>query len=190
MVRPLLALALALAAAPASDGVSAFEGGQVRSPDRAWTIVVPAPRGDSEAVTATAWLNGPGVRGRRLMRFERHVSAVWPRGSGKVVLVEQTMHFARVEVFTLGPRETAAPDRIQADVVRGMAHQLPRIAQIENRLVAFGKAGAATCVLVEESGLPPGRDEGSFVVRRAAFRLDLAAKRAVPVPTCPGAAIG
>ena len=70
-----------------------------------------------------------------------------------------------------------------------MAAHLPKLGTIENRGIKFGQAGTETCVLVEESGLPPGRQTGSFLVRSGAFRLDLAKRRAVPIAECPAARI-
>lgn len=182
MVR--LLVALAIAASPVSDGISAFAGGQVRSPDGKWTVWAPATDPDGKGDKAIVRLKGPGVRDRGLMRFERSVDVVWPQAPGQVLLVENTIHFASLQVFTLGPSEAGA-DRIQQDIERTMARYLPRLGRIENRRVAFG--GNGTCVLVEESGLPPGREEGSLLSRRAAFRLDLPRKRAVPVRSCPAA---
>lgn len=184
MVKVLLALAIA--AMPASDGISAFAGGQVKSPDGKWTVWAPATDPDGKGDKAIARLKGPGVRDRGLMPFERSLDVIWPRVAGQVVVIERTERFASIHVFTLGPVEAGA-DRIQADIERAMARYLPRLGNVEARRVAFG-AGAG-CVLVEDSGLPAGREEGSFLSRRAAFRLDLARKRALPVRSCPAARI-
>lgn len=185
MVRLLLALAIALA--PASDGISAFAGGRVKSPDGAWSVWAAATNEDANEV-AVARLNGPGVKNRELMRFVRSIDVVWPGEPGRVVLVQRTEHFATVYVFTLGAAETGS-DWLQSDIERAMAVRWPRLGSIENRRIAFGRLSSATCVLVEESGLPAGRTTGAFDERRAAFRLDLAAKRATPVRGCLGARI-
>ena len=189
MVKVGLVAALVLAgAAPAGPGIDGFQGGRVRSPDGRWARSARAADPDGEGMQTTAWLRGPGIRRRPLMRFERYLDIRWRPDIGKVVLVERTIHFARIAVRTLGPREVGPRDRIQADIEHGLAG-LGRIGTIENRLIQFGKLGAATCVLAEESGLPPGRKEGSFLSRRAAFRLDFATGRAVRVDACPGARI-
>jgi hypothetical protein len=184
-----LLLALALAAIPASDGISAFAGGRVTSPDGKWAVWAMAADPDTEREAAVARLNGPGVRNRELMRFARQIDVIWPAETGQVLLVQRTAHFAGVYAFTLGVAEIGS-DRIQSDIDRGMARGVPRLHSIENRLLGFGRDRTATCVLVEESGFPPGQREGSFVVRRGAFRLDLAERRALPIADCPGARIG
>lgn len=183
-----LLLALAIAAVPASDGISAFAGGRVTSPDGKWAVWAAPADADAEREAAVARLNGPGVRDRELMRFARRIDVVWPVASGKVLLVQRTTHFAEVYAFTLGPAEVGA-DRIQSDLDRGMAKRSPRLASIENRRIAFGRIDADTCVLVEESGLPPERRDGSLVARRGAFRLDMIERRAAAIDDCPGARI-
>jgi hypothetical protein len=182
-----LLLALALAAMP-GDGISAFAGGQVKSPDGTWRVWAAATDPESEETQAIVRLNGPGVNDRGLMRFERSVDVIWPADPSRVVLVERSTHFAAVHVFTLGPEEGVA-DRVQANITTWMSLRGPEIGRVENRLVAFGEESGSLCLLVEESGLPPGRDEGSFVARRGAFVLDVARKRAVPVRSCAGAVI-
>jgi hypothetical protein len=182
MVR--LVLALALAATPAADGISAYEGGHVRSPDGRWTVSAAAVDPNGPPERALARLDGPGVRGRRLLAFDRQVDVIWP-GGDRVLLVQRTLHFASIHAFTLAPGERGV-DRIQADIGRAMARNPVRLRTVENRLVAFGRE----CVLVEESGLPRSRREGGFVARRASFRLDLAKRRALPIADCPGARIG
>ncbi|MEP9357254.1 hypothetical protein [Sphingomonas sp. KR3-1] len=187
MKRGLVA-ALALAgAAPATPGIDGFRGGHVRSPDGRWTVSAVAADPD-RTMRTTAWLQGPGVQHRPLTRFERYLDVRWLRDIGKVMLVERTTHFARIALRTLGPRETGPRDRVQADIEQGLAG-LSRLGTIENRRIAFGTLGRDTCVLAEESGLPPGRAEGSFIARRAAFRLDLAAGRAIRIRACPNATI-
>ncbi|WP_404339687.1 hypothetical protein AB2M62_09370 [Sphingomonas sp. MMS12-HWE2-04] len=182
-----LLIALAIALAPASDGISAFAGGRVKSPDGAWSVWAAATNEDANEV-AVARLNGPGVKNRELMRFARSIDVVWPSEPGRVMLVQRTEHFATLYVFTLGAAETGS-DWLQSDIERAMAARWPRLASIENRRIAFGRQGGATCVLVEETGLPAGRAAGSVDARRGAFRLDLAAKRAMPVRGCLGARI-
>ena len=183
-----LVAALALAgAAPAAPGISGFQGGRVRSPDRHWTISAAAADPD-KTMRTTAWLQAPGVRRRPLIRFERYLQVEWLRDSGKVMLIERTIHFARIGIRTPGPRETGPRDRLQADIERDMAG-LGGLATVSNRFIILGKLGTAICALVEESGLPPGRTEGSFIARRAAFRLDFTTGRAVRVRACPGARI-
>jgi hypothetical protein len=184
-----LLLALALAAVPASDGISAFAGGRQKSPDGKWAVWAAPADPDSERAAAVARLNGPGVRDRELLRFGRQIDVVWPQEDpGVVLVVQRTTRFAAVYAFTLGPTE-AKEDRIQSDLDRGLARRTPRLGSIENRRIAFGWLGVATCMLVEESGLPPEREAGSPVARRGAFRLDLQARRALPVADCPGARI-
>jgi len=183
-----LLLALAIALAPASDGISAFAGGRVKSPDGAWAVWVAATDSDANEV-AVARLNGPGVKNRELMRFVRSIDVVWPAEPGTVVLVQRTDHFASVFGFTLAAAE-AGTDRIQSDLDRGMAARWPRLSSIENRRIAFGHIGTATCVLVEEDGKSPSGSAAGTVVRRGAFRLDPEARRAVPVRGCPEAQIG
>lgn len=182
-----LALALTLAAIPSADGISAFAGGRANSPDGKWAVWV--AEGDAEDRTAIARLRGPGVRDRGLMQFERSVDVIWPAGTAKVMLVERTIHFASIHVFALAPREIGARDRIQSDVERMMAWW-GRLGTVTNRLIALGRLNVANCVLVVESGLPPGLSEGSFVTRRGAFRLDFHSGRAMPIRYCPGAKIG
>lgn len=184
MVR--LLLALAIAAVPSSDGISAFAGGRVKSHDGAWTVWAPANDPGSTEEPAIVRLNGPGVHERGLMPFERSVDVVWPQVPGRVVLVERTVHRASVHVFTLSDGEIGA-DRIQPDIERGLGLYRPRLDSVTDRRVSFGRLRGVDCVLVEETGMPPGSSEGSLLARRAAFRLDLVAKRAVPVRSCPGA---
>lgn len=184
-MKPLLALALA--AAPASDGISAFAGGRVTSPDGKWAVWAAPADADTEREAAVARLNGPGVRDRELMRFARQIDVVWP-AAGKVLLVQRTTRFAEIYAFTLGPAEVGI-DRIQSDLDRAMAKRSPRLASIENRRIAFGRIGADPCVLVEESGLLPERRDGSFVARRGAFHLDMVERRAGAIDDCPGARI-
>ena len=183
-----LLLALAIAAVPASDGIAAFAGGRVTSPDGKWAVWAAPADADNERAAAIARLNGPGVRNRELMRFARKIDVIWPREPGRVLIVEHTIHFSAVNAYTLAPAEDGA-DRIQSDLDRAMAAHLPKLGTIENRGIKFGQAGTETCVLVEESGLPPGRQTGSFLVRSGAFRLDLAKRCAVPIAECPAARI-
>lgn len=187
MVKPGLAAVLALiGAAPAVQWISAYQGGRVHSPDGHWTVSAQAIDPDGEAMRTTAWLTGPSVKRRPLTRFERGLEVRWHGDIGKLVLIERTIHFSRIAVRTLGPREIGPPDRIQADIEQGLA-KLRRLGTIGNRVIAFGDSGQ--CVLAEESGLPPGRREGSYVARRAAFEMDFVAGRAMPVKDCPGARI-
>jgi hypothetical protein len=65
-----------------------------------------------------------------------------------------------------------------------MATYRPRIGEVENRRMTFGRLGAMVCVRVAEDGLPPGRSVGSFISRTASFRLDLGMGRATPVQRC------
>jgi hypothetical protein len=183
-----LLLALAIAMVPASDGISAFAGGRVTSPDGKWAVWAAPADADTEREAAVARLNGPGVRDRELMRFARAIDVVWPATSGKVLLVQRTTRFAEIYAFTLGPAEVGI-DRIQSDLDRGMARRSPRLGSIEDRRMAFGKIDADSCVLVEESGLPPGQRDGSRVARRGAFRLDMIERRATAIDDCPGARI-
>lgn len=177
-------IALALAALPIEDGISAFSGGRVDSPDGKWSVW--AAGSDAGDMRAIARLNGPGVRERGLMSFERNVQVFWPSEGGRVVLVERTNRFASLHVFTLAAEETG-PDAVQADIEQGMAKLAPRLARIETRRVAFGRIGSETCALVEESGPPPESAETGLVARRGSFWLDFRAKRAVPIETCPDA---
>lgn len=183
-----LLLALAIAAIPASDGISAFAGGRVTSPDGKWAVWAAPADADTEREAAVARLNGPGVRDRELTRFARAIDVVWPATPGKVLLVQRTTRFAEIYAFTLGPAEVGI-DRIQSDLDRGMAKRSPRLANIGNRRIALGRIGADPCVLVEESGLPPERRDGSVVARRGAFRLDMVERRAQAIDDCPGARI-
>jgi hypothetical protein len=128
------------------------------------------------------------VRDRELMRFARAIDVVWPATSGKVLLVQRTTRFAEIYAFTLGPAEVGI-DRIQSDLDRGMARRSPRLGSIEDRRMAFGKIDADSCVLIEESGLPPEQRDGSRVARRGAFRLDMIELRAAAIDDCPGARI-
>ncbi|MBO9712889.1 hypothetical protein [Sphingomonas sp.] len=188
MMKLMAALVLVLAV-PAADHIDGVQGGQVRSPDRAWTISAPAIDAGDAAVSTVAWLRGPGVPQRRLMRFERAIDVIWTRGAPKVLLVERTTHFSRIRAFTLGPRERGAEERVEEDIEAALRGQAPRLGTIENRRMAFGSLGVVPCVLVEESGLPPGREAGSFVSRAHAFRIELRQGRAVPIPECPGASL-
>lgn len=189
MVRALLAavaaVALLAAAPPPADGIDAYKGGQLRSPDRAWTISASPVAKDG--IMTVAMLRGPGVPQRRLTRFERYLRVIWIPGTPKVLLVEQSAHISRISSFTLDKKEHGPKDRIEADIENVLAANGPQLGTIENRLMDFGKFGLTPCVLVEESGLPPDRDDGSFIARRHAFRLDAAAGRAVPIKECPGA---
>jgi len=181
MVKALLALALA--ALPLEDGISAFSGGRADSPDGRWSVW--AAGTDAEDMRAVARLNGPGVHERGLMSFERNVQVFWPAEGGRVVLVERTTHFASIHVFTLAADE-AGPDATQPDIEQQLAKLQPKLAKIENRRLAFGRIGAETCALVEESGPHAGPGEGEGLVRRSApFWLDFRAKRAVPIEECP-----
>ncbi|MDP5280721.1 hypothetical protein Q9Q95_17480 [Sphingomonas sp. DG1-23] len=183
-----LLLALAIAAAPASDGISAFAGGRVTSPDGKWAVWAAPADADTERKAAVARLNGPGVRDRELMRFAREIDVSWPAASDKVLLIQRNARFAEIYAFTLGPSEVGV-DRIQSDLDRGMAGRSPKLASIANRRIALGKIGADTCVLVAESGLPSERGDGSIVPRRGAFLLDMIERRAMAIDDCPGARI-
>jgi hypothetical protein len=177
--------ALALIGLPVEDGISAFSGGRMDSPDGRWSVW--AAGGDAEDMRAIARLNGPGVRERGLMSFERNVQVFWPTEGGRVVLVERTIHFASLHVFTLAA-EDAGPDVTQADIEQHLAKLQPQLATIENRRLAFGRIGSETCVLIEESGPLAGRGAAEgFANRHASFWLDFRAKRAVPIQACPAA---
>ncbi|WP_448664988.1 hypothetical protein ACG3SL_10015 [Sphingomonas sp. CJ20] len=184
----ILALALATAALPGSDGITAVAGGRVRSPDKVWTLWASAVDPDAEDSTTMLRLRGPDVRDRGLMPFDREVRVVWPGEPGMVLVVDQGVHLATLHAFTVAKGETVA-DRLESDMARGLALRRPAIGQVENRRIAFGRVRGTMCVLVEESGLPPGRSEGSYVTRRMAFRLNLAARRAALVRACPGAVL-
>jgi len=126
MVKALLALALA--ALPLEDGISAFSGGRADSPDGRWSVW--AAGTDAEDMRAVARLNGPGVHERGLMSFERNVQVFWPAEGGRVVLVERTTHFASIHVFTLAADE-AGPDATQPDIEQQLAKLQPKLAKIE-----------------------------------------------------------
>lgn len=184
----LIAMLLLSIDAEADKAISHYGGGgTLRSPDGRWRVWSRPPDAD-ERDTARLWLAGPGVRRRLLLRYERAVEAIWLTDRRRVLIRTQTAHFARLALFDLGPRDRAVPLPMQAQIERAMVDRSPRLASIENREIVFGRPMSRTiCVLVREAGLPPGRMEGSFVVRLGSFRLDPVRAEVMPVARCPGA---
>ena len=53
-----------------------------------------------------------------------------------------------------------------------MAATPPALGSVENRHISASPApGGALCLKVEESGLPPGKETGSFLARIGVFRV-------------------
>ncbi len=181
MVIGAVAALMWIGAAAADPALNMFSGGEVRSPDGKWAVT---SRANSEQV----WLRGKGVR-RLLMDAERYVAVEWLSSSAAVILVEKTNHTDRIGVFTLGARDRYPSDKIQRQIEEDIRRNSPKIAEIVNRIIVFGAKGVRCCALVEESGLPPGRSEGPFVVRRAAYRIDLAEGLVQRIARCRGASI-
>lgn len=187
----MLAILLATAGAePLSATIlSQWGGGEARSPGGDWVVASKALDPDSD-ILAEAILSGPHVRRRSLMRFERSVEVRWDVPKSKVLLIERTIHVARIAVFNLGARQIDDPAVVQRTIVRQMAQLKPRLGTLENRRIIFGSTNGTACITVEEDGLPPGQSEGSYIGRRAAFRLDLTRNDAVRIRYCPGVTPG
>lgn len=176
LVVAILSLALV---ASADSGSLSFQGGSVPSPDGKYRVWA-SPKGlHGKAMTSNAWLIEPGGKRRMLMAYERSAQVIWPHHANRVVLLERNIHFASYHAFPL--TGTAPRDRIQGDIEREMAARRPRLGTVESRAITIGRG---TCITVDESGLPPGRDTGSFIARSGAFRIDLATMRATLTPRC------
>jgi hypothetical protein len=188
MVIGAVAALIWVGAATADPGISIFRGGRVGSPDGRWTLKVHAADLDAGQMSAPVWLIGPKGYRRRLMAAERYVTVRWLPVIGKLVLLEQTIHFNRIAVFTLGARDTYRPDRIEKQIEADLRRHGRSLQTVENRTIVFGREGGS-CVLVEESGLPPGKAEGSFLTRRAAYRIDFSSGSVQRIARCPGASI-
>lgn len=187
--RTVLAL-LTLTSTNAHAQLDHFGGGGLsRSTDGRWRIWSHPPEAD-EADSAVAWLSGPGTPKRALFRYERGADVIWFTDRRAVLVETRTVHFEAIKLFTLGSLNRFAPDKAQSDIENVLAARLPRLSVVEDRFIARGlRFRTSPCILVEEAGLPPGRNEGSFVVRRAAFHLDFATGRARQIAHCPGARI-
>jgi hypothetical protein len=105
------------------------------------------------------------------------------------MMVERTIHFSRIAVFTLGSRDSYSPDLIEKRIEADLRQKSTALQSIENRSIVFGQNKLSRCVLVEESGLPPGKSEGSFLARKAAYQIDVAKGTVQRIVRCPGAAI-
>lgn len=190
MVRAAVAAALGLlvAAVPAgrSGVIERRTGGTVTSPDGRRSVEstgVPQPH-----MLTGAYLRGPGVRSRLLLEYERSVQVVWPGGGRHVLLVEQQIGPFRLHFFTLGTGRSTQAAAMQGAIERHLARRLPVIQTVALRRFAWGALNSAVpCVRVIEAGLPPSRQEGEYVQREAAFRLDLPRNRVVPIARCVGA---
>ncbi|SFJ63157.1 hypothetical protein SAMN03159338_1993 [Sphingomonas sp. NFR04] len=180
MVIGAVAALIWVGAATADPGISIFQGGRVHSPDGRWVV-------SARANENRIWLRGNGVR-RRLMGAERYVTVRWLPAIGKVVLLERTIHFNRIAVFMLGARDPYHPDRIEKQIEADLRRHGRALQTVESRTIVFG-GGDGSCALVEEAGLPPGKAEGSFLARRAAYRLDFASGSVQRIARCPGATI-
>lgn len=188
MVRGWAIVAIALAASPSFAGQLDHYGGGGRSqsPDGRWSVWSHAPNAD-ESPYAEAWLSGPLLRRRELLRYERLVDVTWLPTTQQVILMSSTAHFTAVALFDLAGRDRHPPISWQRAIERRMAVTRPMLATVENRSVVLGASRSQLCVLGFESGLPRGRSEGSFVERRKSFRLDTRRGLAVPAGGCPGA---
>lgn len=165
-------------------------GGQSgRSADQQWRIESRAgddskPDNDSRSM-ASLWLRGVGGAERRLTTYRRDGTVIW-LGSGRhAVLAAKDAHFHDIRLFTLD--EPNAPQRtIQLLIERSMAATPPRLGSVENRLISVSPApGGGLCLRVEESGLPPGRNLGSFISKTGTFRV-APNGAAMRVKACPG----
>lgn len=188
MVIGAVAALLWVGAATADPGISIFQGGRACSPDGSWTLKVHAADLDAGQMSAPVWLIGPKGYRRRLMVAERYVTVRWLPAIGKVVLMERTIHFNRIAVFTLGKRDSYHPDRIEKRIETDLRRTGPALQTIVNRTIVFGDE-TRPCVLVQESGLPPGKSEGSFIARTAAYRIDFATGGTRRIAGCRGASI-
>lgn len=186
MVIGAVAALIWVGAATADPGISIFQGGQLHSPDGRWTVKVHAADLDAGQTSTPVWLIGPKGYRRRLMGAERYVTVRWLPAIGKVVLIERTIHFNRIAVFTLGARDPYHPDRIEKQIEADLRQHGRALQTVENRTIVFG-GGDGSCALVEESGLPPGKAEGSFLARRAAYRINFASGSVQRIARCPGA---
>lgn len=189
MVIGAVAALIWVGAATADPGISIFQGGRARSPDGKWTLDVRAADLDAGNMTAPVWLIGRDGHRRKLMQAERYVVVRWLPAIHKVVLVEQTIHRNRVAVFTLGARDSYRPDRIQKRIEADLRRHGRALQTVENRTIVFGQEDDS-CALVEESGLPPGKAEGSILARRAAYRIDFVSGSVQRIARCPGASTG
>ena len=178
---------LAIGAARSPDAIDRYAGGgRSLSPDGMWSVSSPRAR---EPDTSAVWLERSDRRVRRLLSFERVIEVTWANDRRHVVVVEAPPHLQRIHVYSLAPRDRVSPDRIENDIELTLQASGPRLESVENRLIALGGDRRGVCVLVEESGLPFGRREGSFAARRAAFALDLDTGRASRISVCPYARI-
>jgi hypothetical protein len=175
-------LLLAAASAALSGSWLPAEGGEVRSPDARFRIIA-TPVAGSDPPAATASLTGADGASRPLMRFQRGAEVVWL--ADKVLLLERAISFSQLRAFPLQDGPVPA-DRLQSDILRGMAHRMPRLGQVQDRQYHLGEVAGAFCVSVEESGQSPGRGPSRLITRRGAFRLDLHAMHALPVNGCAG----
>jgi len=159
-------------------------GGSSVSPDRKWTVW--SPKTPNEKLYATVWLEGPGVRKRRLNDFERMFEVVWPDDRRFVVVTDIVTNFMAIKIFTLGPHQKVRPDAIERDIERQMLRVSPRIQSVGIQRIEYGRSRTSLCVSVMDAGLPPGRKEGSYVERVASFSLDLDHNHATRIRSCPG----
>ena len=168
------ALVLASGAAWAHFDRNSGVAGKSVSPRGGWTVTSPRRlQDDIDRAPSIAYLRGPALRSRRLMGYERTLDVFWPSDGRHVILLSSTTHFSTMRIFALGPRDIFPPDRIERAIERSLAARGPRLGTIENRTIAISVRGRRPCLQIEESGLPPGQTEGSYIARKALFSLDL-----------------
>lgn len=188
-VSLLAAAGLALQAAPGAPVAFTQKGGESgRSADARWRIYSKAPekpgapQGDSRGI-ASLWLQGIGVPEKRLTTYQREGTLYWLGDRRHAVFVHRQPHLQEARFFTL-TGEAAAQKSIDLAIAGSMAATAPKLGTVENRLLTPKTLpGGALCLTVEESGLPPGKSQGSFVVRKGIFRVSATGKT-MRVPSC------
>lgn len=186
MKRLLIALAIAALSAPALASpprpqfLQAFEPEHARSPDgRARISTMPGDdkAGDDDPRSMNSlWLRD-GARPRRLVvRFPRTVDLFWTHDGRRLVVVARSLHKGWIYVV-----DRRGAGQASDEINRRIEALMPRVGRgaplgtVENRFIVIERLDDVSMTIkVEEDGLPPGRDEGSFVSRERRFRITYA----------------
>ena len=126
------------------------------------------PRSD-----ASLWLHWRGALPRLLTHYDRSGSVVWTPDSRRIVFLAEGVEDMQLYIFE---RQSSAATALEADRrLRALMDAATPNMRVENHLIRILRIGrSGMSVDVTESGLPPGRANGSFVGRHQNFEITFA----------------
>lgn len=118
------------------------------------------------------WITTRGQHPWLVTRFEREGAIYWTPDSQRLIFIASDLHIDDLYLADLGRR--SAPLRSLDLRLRALMRRQSPTISFENHRYRIDRISAATLqITVLQSGLPAGRDEGSFIERNRSFDVDL-----------------